>query len=196
MNCIATHQALHAPLLSMQNTMTSKKILSHKALNALLPDLMLLNDNSTHVDPANAQKLSKSFVDLGLLARDVQAFTSCGASVSMSILHQPARLHPGNRGAMNRLTHNAVFTAHTRGALNTAAPAPRIIASSVAPAPARRLSQPLKGCKVVADRQRVKELKLDDMGSLRRLMEEYRKLKKSGKYNYDFSSDSDDEDLE
>ena len=85
--------------------------------------------------------------------------------------------------AMNPLTHNAVFTIHARGA------------PKATRAPRRRLpQQTMKIRKVVANRQRTKELKLDDMGRLRGLMEEYQKQKKSGQYNYNFESDSDDED--
>ena len=65
------------------------------------------------------------------------------------------------------------------------------------PAPIARSLQALKVCKLIANRRRTKELKLDDMGSLRLRMEEYQKLKKSGKHSEDFSNtDSDDEDLE
>ncbi|CAJ1952869.1 unnamed protein product [Cylindrotheca closterium] len=232
MNCIATHhKALHAPLLSMQSNMASKnKILSNKALNTLLPDLLR---NTKHATPSNAQKLSRSIADLGLMTRDAQSFTSCADSVrSMSKLHQLAqnsastnrltqnavftahttrgapngtsmsKLHQLaqkslNQARMNRLTHNAVFTAaRTRGAPTAAPPAPSRGVPSAAPAQTRQLSQALKVCKDIANRQRINELKLDDMGNLSRRMEEYRKLKKSGKYNYDFSTDSDDEDLE
>lgn len=186
MNCIATHQSLHSSLqntaISLHDTITHNKILSRKATNAPLSDLMLLPNNKmlspTHEEPVNSQKLSKSVADLDLQVRDVQA--SCGTSVSMSKLHHA--LNSGNRvPAMSRLMHNAVFTtAHARGT------------------PIRRRPQALKVHKFThADRRRTKELKLDDMGSLRLRMEEYRKLRKAGKHSEDFSStESDDEDLE
>jgi len=168
--------------------MPKNKLLSHKTMNSLLPDLQVLNSNfSAGMDPASAKKLTKSFADLEFLVREAPMQTSYGVSLSMSKLDQSIKVSGVLAGAgvppINSLAHNAVFTMHdVRGA-----PKANL-------ALRKRRPQLSKIRKVVADSQRKQELKLDDMRSLRCMMEDFRKQNKSGKCNFD--CDSDDEDLD
>lgn len=199
MNCISRHHPLHAPMFSMHNNsisdcdtmapMPKYKLLSHKTMNSLLPDLQVLNSNfSAQMDPASAKKLTKSFADLEFLVREAQMQTSCGVSLSMSKLDQPIKVAGVRAGAgippINSLAHNAVFTMHdVRGA-----PKANLALRKRRPKFSIR--------KLVADSQRKQELKLDGMRSLRCMMEDFRKQNKSGKRNFDFDCDFDDEDLD
>ena len=180
MNCIATHHR-HPIRIGDSYTMVPTKLLSNKTTNTLLPDLTLSNTGNDHSAPlTSAEKLSISLAALKLLVREAQGQTS----TSMPKLDHMS--WDGNRvpsRMKNPLTHHDVFTVHTRGA-----------PKADSQAPTRRRQRPSK---IDTDCPRRKELKLDNMGSIRRRMEEFHRQRKSGKCYCDFESDddSDDEDL-
>mmetsp|Transcript_28109 Transcript_28109/g.68457 ORF Transcript_28109/g.68457 Transcript_28109/m.68457 type:complete len:186 (-) Transcript_28109:22-579(-) len=185
MSCITVNTHLDAMSTSFYSTNIAMKLSAVPTFHAALPGLLLLKKNHNHTDCAREQnkKISKSFCSLDQLIREAHkiststscTFATCSSTPKLDQLHwnsEDSRRPPEQRNASTR---NAVFEVQSSR---------------------RRHPQALMARYGLATRLKRKELLLDDTGSLRRRMSEYRRQVKSRTFIPDVDSDSDEEDQE